>query len=534
MSQSESPIELVRLAMQDVYQSPCAPEKYTALSNAIRQWEYGNPPPEPGEDQKIFDGLQSLISFLQKKGFNGEADDIFSLILKFFPENYFPELPRAEVSRDLDLHLFEEAKKFLTSKPHPEKLHKALEDFEEQFRRSNLNLPLLASEVASGSFQGEGEGRAGELFRSFAEAAVMLQDSAIKDIPWALMNQLAMRVNNTISGFNQAYLILKAIEMVKTARPSGWLRDEMARNEAFFLRNYCWKNIDEAVAAKDDAQIIYWIDKFLPFVKMGYERSNLLLLRQSTVKHLRSFPRSVLVAFGVMAIVMIVLSVVWLEPESKRSLNLDNARKELIQAVRTGIKPEPKPVVPQSFEPVVIEVFSRTGLREVKPPYKPHGRPLNIFEIRHVVFQRQRLNYLAEQKLSEVESARLELLEDDWRMRCNFYDYSHADREKVYWDLKIHAPTLVLDAQDILSSWRNTSFDENSAPTMQELLNLNHPFHLKLIVQRLRKLGCYTASESPKIWDENCNRALIEFKATHLSIVDSVWDRKTQNALFGQ
>ena len=139
----------------------------------------------------------------------------------------------------------------LAGKTTPEKVRKALTEFEESFRRVNLNLPLLASEISSGEFHRDGKGRAGEFFRSFAEIVTLLQDTPASDTPWELMNQLAMKINNQVSGFNQSYLFLKALETIKTASlPGGFAtRSPETRN---FFREFLLENIDDAVVARDD------------------------------------------------------------------------------------------------------------------------------------------------------------------------------------------------------------------------------------------------------------------------------------------
>ena len=528
-------LEQVRKAIHEIYQLPERTEPYLELQRAIQSWEKASGSEEDDEGRRIFDGLQSLHNFLDNKELTSQASEIFFLQVTVFPELYFPKLPKVRSQQKLDLELFAAMRQALAGKTTSEKVRQALSGFEESFRRANLNLPLLASEVASGEFHREGAGRAGEFFRSFAEVATLLQDTPARDTPWELMNQLAMKINNQVSGFNQSYLFLKALETIKTARPAGWVRDEIARNQEFYQRNFCWKNIDDAFIAGDYLRQTHWIDRALLCVSDEFERKYLLDLRNRAA---RKTGRSAQPYVGGVLLVLLVVFIIVLiktEPETRKSLNLDLARKDLMKAIGRATKDEQ----PESDFPVnndispVRRISSRSGLEEHLPPLKPHARKLTLPEVRHAVFQRQRLDYLSGQNLSKSERERLEQLEKEWRARCDFYDYRSEDREAVFWDLKIHAPNLTLDAQDILASWRSEG-DDLIRQTLESNvdLDINNSLHLRIILDRLRSLGCLNASETPKVWNEDCRRALIEFKATHLSVVDSVWDRRTQDALF--
>lgn len=535
MIQSASKTELVRLAIQEIYQSPLAGQGYSGLSEAIRSWAEESPETDENEEKRIFDGLQSLTGFLQSKGHDSEADEVVGLILRFFPERYFPQLPRTRAYKEIDLRLFRLTRDSLGSTPNLEEKKEALALFEESFCEAVQNLQILVSEIAEGKFKSRNLGVAGDLFRSFSNAAKLLQDTPGKDNIWSLMNQLAMKINISLGGYHQAYLLMKGIESVKATKPTGWLLEEMKRNEIFFWRNYCWQNIDEALVAKDDSKLSYWIDNSLPFLETGYERDNLLAMKESVSHGAWHFSRMMLISCTILIAGSILVYTIRKNAQSAKSLDLDQSRKELVQAIRTGFNPETQQ--PEAWKQEITsdaEVQRRTALSESKPPLRPHGRPLNISEIRYAVFQKYRIDYLKEQELSIEESKKLAALEEDWLARCEFYEYKNEDREAVHWDLKINGPALIQEAQEILKTWRYGDDAENSPLDSNELMNLNNPLHVKLIISRLRQLKCFTASETPEIWDQECVFALKDFKATYLSKLDSVWDIDTQKALFGK
>jgi hypothetical protein len=527
--------EAIHRALQSIYQSPELFEPYADLYQVISAWESA-PSRPPEEERKVFETLTSLYSFLERKNLVQQADELHCFIVTSFPFYYFPRLPRARQEGKLEFNHFRAARDAIMLKAAPEPLLKVLALFEENFRRSNLNLPLLAAEIASGSFYRDGPGRAGDLFRSFAEIATLLQNTAAQDSPWELMNQLAVKLNNSVSGFNQSYLFLKALETVKTARPSAGLREEIARNQTFFQRNYCWKNLDEALIANDDNQVVYWSEKALPLASELCERTHLLKIREIAASRIKRPGQSwFAVGMVVCLVIAAIMFVLWTESDVKKKLNLERSRNELPQAMKTGARAEPETGQGESaYTPLSSQmpVRTRTGLLEYRPPIRPHARKLLLPEVRHAVFQKIRLENLKKMDLTESEAKQVAELEKDWLSRCEFYEYDTEDREKVYWDVKIHDVNLSLDARDILLAMRRPP--DYTAQVLESgvMLDFSNAQHLQIVVNRLKQLGFMPASNSAKIWDENCRRALMEFKATHLSVIDSVWDRKTQDALF--
>jgi hypothetical protein len=340
MSQSVLKIEQVRLAIQEIYQSPLVKQSYFGLSEAIRCWAEDSNDPDENEEKRIFDGLQSLTGFLQNKGHDSEADEVVGLTLQFFPERYFPQLPRTRAYKDIDLRLFRLTKDALRSSSNSEEKIEALTLFEDNFCEAIQDLELLAAEIMAGKFKSRSSGTAGDLFRSFSNAAQILQDSPGKDNIWSLMNQLAMKINISIGGYYQAYLLMKGIESVKATKPTGWLFEEMRRNEIFFWRNHCWKNIDEALLAKDESKLSYWIDNSLPFLETGYERDNLLAIKNSVSHNTRHFSKTMIIVGAILVAGSVLVYAIWQRASIEKNLNLEQSRKELVQAIRNGFSPE--------------------------------------------------------------------------------------------------------------------------------------------------------------------------------------------------
>ena len=529
--------EMIRKSIRGIYSSPQDRSSVVILTKLVTDWEDGGSSGNELQSQKIFEELQTLNSYLDNRGHTAQADEIFRLILSVFPEKYFPSLPWLRESQDIDYRLLEDSIFVARSKSYPDFALESLRLFEEQFRMVDQKLMMFALEVENGQYRESGAGAAGELFRRYADLVEKLALTPLRDLPWSMMNQMAMKLNNNLSKFYAAYLVVKANRVIKNSRPSQGLQDLINRNEVFFLRNFYWKCIDDDQANRNYSALVQDIDKLLPLSNYGDERSTLLIMRNQALKKINQIPRNFMTYVFFALITVSIVVVVMHEPPARTSLSLDRSREELIAAARRANEAarEESAVYESSKDDLdrALEVSSNTGLRERKPPLRPHNRKLDLFEIRHAVFQKIRLDYLRDQKLSVDEQIKLEGLTRDYVLRCEFYEYDSSDREKVHWDAKIHMPNLVKDAQEIQEKWRKASAPIDVKKLVSEqLLNLNNPEHLRILLERLKNLDYYREKELSGTWSEPEKRALLDFKVTNMGVVDSNWDMKTQKALF--
>jgi len=515
-------------AIREVYQSPEAAGITSALSRQLLDWDSIATPELEEYSRRIFSGLLNLVTFLESNGFQHQAEDVLVSIVSIFPEYYFPPPPKTHFVAAIDFSLFDEARRILKKEKAEAELLSGLAAFEEHFRATSLNLPLFSAEIMSGVFHKTGRGRAGDFFRCFAEVARQFQDSEARDIVWGLMNQMAIKLNDVFSDFEQSVRFLKSLETVKASRPDGWLYDQMQKNQVFFLRNHCWRNIDEALLHKDYSKILVWVSKALGVVDSPYEKLYLNQLQEVATAKIRMRIRSIFL-FGLsMFLLSIILFFVAWELAGEKAEKRPGGRVNFL-APKTSVKVEEQ----ESSYKVEIEpmqIKSRSGLAEYRPPFRPHGRKLMLPEVRHVIFQKIRLDHLAGMNLSGYEKGRLEKLRQDWKDRCEFYECEAADREAVFWDLKIHEVNLSLDARDILESWRKPANREKFAPNT--VLDIKNMQHAQFVMGRLKQLGYLKTAEVPAMWNEECNRALLEFKATEMRVMDSRFDLETQKLLF--
>jgi hypothetical protein len=502
----------------------------------------------PGKDEagiRLAKDLQALISHFEKKGLKSQADEVFLVLLQTFPESHFSAAPlqTAAISTPVDFASLRVMDLGLESDEEIVEIRTAVDCFEHHFTQALSDLPQLAREIEMKLFREMATGDVAELYRQFKAVASAVQNTPLRDAPWAFMNQLALKLNNELKAFNQAYTLLHEILEIKVAEPSEELRSELEKNEIFFLRNYYWKRIDDAVAGKDNSAVVFYVDKLMPMSQGGHERSNLLMLRSNAIKRNDEPIRGCVTFFAVVVVAMLCINIL-LNIFSGNGRGKDGGQvPSRWQAFWSQFAPKSESDLAIDFSATQnsLRVLNNAGLDEVKPPDQPVDRKLNILELRHVVFQRIRLEHLSQQELTPEEQEHVNRLWEDWRKRCEFYKYDAEDRERAETEAQRHMKSLVDDAENIKNSIASVSSEEATPPEEHEkfeqhkiLLSLDNPAHVKRIIGRLAQFGYYKGDLNATAWNSQARKALIEFKVARMSVLDDAWDMKTQEALLGR
>ncbi|EKD81336.1 MAG: hypothetical protein ACD_39C01855G0001, partial [uncultured bacterium] len=194
------------------------------------------------------------------------------------------------------------------------------------------------------------------------------------------------------------------------------------------------------------------------------------------------------------------------------------------------------------------------GLEEVKPPPQPLGRKLSMAELRHVVFQKRRLEHLEDIDLSEQEEEALRLLRQEWQSRGIGIEAGSEEKKSVETEAEIYSDMLKGDAEDQLelivksleaNDWKKESEEnETGSETVHQdskrqrsqqqknLLNLYDPADIRKVLLQLEKTGYYNGPTDLISWNSVARAALARFKAAKMLRTDNIWDLETQQALF--
>lgn len=541
--------ELIKESIQSVYAAPTDGAALSALKKHIEDWDVKEYPGKEEAGGTIAENLQSLINFLEKKGLKPQSDEVFRIMLYTFPESHFSAAPVQAKAPHIDIASLKTANLGLEDDEDITEARTAIDLFEKHYRLVVQNLEHFSREVEMKLFRELGTGDAGELYRRFKRVAEALDKSSVKDAPWGLMNQLALQLNNSQSAFNEAYVLLHEVSEIKTATPSEALAPELEKNKIFFLRNYYWKRIDDAVAKGDNSSVVFYIDKLMPMAQGGHEKSNLLMLRANAVKRNDEPVKGCVSIFAGVVILMLVLSLLFSSGPAQKGKEKTPSRW---QAFWQNVAPKTESELALSFGSGQnkIRVINKAGLDEIKPPDQPTDRKLNLAEVRHIIFQKARLEHLKQQELTPEEEEMIQKLWEEWRKRGEFYKYDAEDRERAEIEAQRNMQALLEDAEEIKKELASSAQDlvedgkegeedgtEEPAPQFEQhklLLNLENPVHVKRIIAKLAHYGYFKGDINDGTWNSRARKALIDFKVARMSLLDDKWDIKTQEALLGR
>ncbi|PKL49152.1 MAG: hypothetical protein CVV42_07405 [Candidatus Riflebacteria bacterium HGW-Riflebacteria-2] len=537
-------IEKIDAAIMAIYAVSTDDHSYTMLAENLANWDEESYPEKNQDEARLAEDLYKLMTFLDQKDLKHQSDKVFRIILLTFPERHFAQSPVQSKVAGINFELFKLVK------------YESMRQFEDCYRMALADLPTFTREIEMRQFREDCSGLAGKFFAAFVSVAGELAESDHNDVPWILMHQLAWQLNNANQAYNQAYGILRSLLSLKNVSPSGLLAQELDESMVFFKRNYYWNRIDKAVMTGDTATMVMYIDRLMPMVSAGHEKSNLVMLRAKAVKTEKHMPWGCL-----LLIIALILGIF----ATSRLFDMFIPEKPEKRWAKTPPKPM-TPTTPMSRltptstatgdripadEPasMSLQVFNRAGLDENKPPLQPHGRKLTLAESRYVIFQKHRLEHLEGVDLMPNEEEALRKLWEEWRSRAENAELDRDNLEKAENEAESFSELLKGDAEDqlkvILKSleadgWKNDDENdknraENLRPARVEgLLNLHDPADLNKVLVQLEKKGYYNGPTDLIKWNSVAGSALARFKATKMLRTDKTWDIETQQALFSE
>lgn len=534
--------EQIDAAIMAAYAASTEPSNFTMLALNLSKWDEETYPEKNADEVKIAEELYTLMTSLEKKGLKHQSDEVFRMMLLTFPERHFAQSPGQTNLEGIDFELFKADKS------------ETMTRFEDCFRMAVADSERFIHDIELHMFKEGSVGLAGNLFTAFVATAVRAAGSARHDVPWKLMHQLAWLLNNSYRAYNQAYGIMRCILSVGIAAPTPALAAELEHSMNFFKRNYYWSSIDKATMTGDNTSLVMYIDRLLPMVTAGHEKSNLIMLRAKAVKQGKGLP------WGCLLIVPVLITIIlaanhFLDryitkfPENSENASSKTTPTRLLEPTDTR-----QPIPAQQPADKSLQVFNRAGLDESKPPPQPLGRKLSLAELRYVIFQKHRLEHLDGIDLSEEEQEALHRLWQEWRSRGENIEIGSEEKKAVETEAEIYSDLLKGDAEDQLQQivkslepddWtKNKDKDKTASETdIQEmnnqrfkqsegLLNLYDPADIRKVLLQLEKTGYYNGPTDLISWNSVARSALARFKAAKMLRIDDKWDLETQQALF--
>ncbi|KAF1081411.1 MAG: hypothetical protein GQF41_2217 [Candidatus Rifleibacterium amylolyticum] len=530
-------IDQVDAAIMAAYAASTDDRSYAMLAESLTSWDEEVYPDKGKDEARLAEELYKLMTFLEKKGLKRQSDQVFRAMLLTFPEQHFAQSPSQIKVEGIDLSLFKKIDS------------ESMKRFEDCYRMALADLQKLAHEIDMRQFREECVGLAGSLFAAFVAVAAGAAESEHRDVPWLLMHQLAWQLNNVDKSYNEAYGILRSLLSLKSPAPGEQLAVELDNSMRFFKRNHYWNRIDKASMTGDTATMAMYIDRLMPMVTAGHEKSNLVMLRAKAVKKDKELP------WGCLLLLTAIILGAFAIDRLAEAFKLQGVEQPVTTTTTTLLPSDPTGTIPQKsgdeLASISLQVFNRAGLDESKPPPQPLGRKLTLNEVRYVIFQKQRLEHLEGIELSEAEKELLYRLWEEWHKRSDNAEFDQELKDQVASEAQLLSDSLAGDAIDQLDrlskilkpdDWKKnnetTSEDDDSDgerthhQRSEGLLNLQDPDDIRKTLEQLEKKGYYNGPLDLMTWNSVARSALARFKAAKMLRTDTRWDIETQQALF--
>lgn len=471
---------------------------------------------------EVIEALKELEAELRELEYTDDADLIRCVIVTDVEvkEPLLEETPVESAKVEIDFSLLEDAETMFESWKFEDEVKATFCEFCQMFRDISSNLPEFRKEVEAGMFNPDGTGNAGKFYEHLSKAVEILNGTVIADVPWVLMNQLASILNYNHKAYYAAFRITQALLLIKIAQPSAEILEEMKVNGKQFQKNHHWQELDEMITNKDYIEASLVIEELMKVEDCPEEHESLLKIKAQVIEKSSKIPWLFISTSVFIASLVVAIAVLKAGPKI-------TGRVQTFSAVKTA-----------NEERIERFYVGQSALKEELPPLQPNECKLNLSQVRFLVFQKRRIEYLEKQSLSQNEQRLLKRLQEEYNKRCKFYKHNTNDKDQILIELKKFDKAICADASYMLKSWEKVYGvvgvdDIAPAKTEIKLLDIKIADNVEKIQKRLHARGFYKGYINKK-WNKETKDALMSFKVMELKVVNSKWDVKTQNALLGK
>lgn len=503
------------------------------LVNLLAEWDSVSQPVQLHDQSKGYEEPRSKEVYEIVRDFclrlaneNGQYEEAVAISRALLET--FPELPAVakQLSKDVDAleSLVEEAKSIELMKP----LVRAVEATRTETLTfdDDVLVTSFSEDVAASGFGPKSHGHAKSLYDAFAHVAAKTAGTELADMPWMLVRELAIYLNNKHDSPEGAVAILERLISHKGTTPSKAVIERLEDDRRTLRRNLKWEelkrsgNFQERIALVTDLLDGADADEraALLQIKTSLEQQR-VEEREATVTE-RVFWGMGLAAFAVGVVFLVYVANK--EPSHAPRSSPTTEFTPSTSRTSTSTPSSPAPVVsPKQY--TTAEQKKRYGVtpssqfeEQIPPPGT--DRVLNRSEVRYCIFQRERLDILRGLVSSNAnaEIDRYNRLVGDFNSRCISYHYREGILQAVQAEVSGMRQQLRQDAQRLL------------------LIDVSTVSGAVFVQSRLKELGYY-AGQVDGIWGTASRTALRNFKLQQSGLrYDDRWDLATQRALMGR
>lgn len=317
----------------------------------------------------------------------------------------------------------------------------------------------IAADISSG-FGPSAKGLASELWMLFATASRDLQHSTYSDLPWILVRELAIQLNNEEDSPEAAKSILEQLlRVVTSTQPSPNIVEQLRTDLRAVSKNGNEKRVLKIVDSGDTSAALSGLDELLNTELPPDERAVYAQLKKR-LQGKRNANRTKWAAFALIAAVIIGINV------SNNSEPTPRQQTPSTRTTQTIPSPHqtPGPASDVRSAPPPVE---QNDTAEVKPPIGS-GSILTRSNIRYCRYQKARLTSIENEPRTSYEGDEFNKLVNDYNPRCANFRYYENDLRAIDNEVAKRGAELIQDGLAIVAAWRRSnspsaSFDARGA-----------------------------------------------------------------------
>ncbi len=487
------------------------------LSNQLRSWsELARPLLEldaykgrdEGRARQLFNEVRSLSIDLANEHQRFDS----ALSISKCSAEHFKLLPRAAEQLKEDLAVLEDR----SAEEHIVPLKKLIDEL-----RSS-GLAMLLSDLKKSGFGEASTRETKELWKSFSGAVAKVQKTTAADLPWVLLQGLAIEINNEENEPLAAKAILDGlIWFAERSAPSEKVIDTIRDDLRTVQRNILEKKLIEDLKADRISPALEIVGQLLRSSTSQDEREPLIKIQGQ----LESKRNSRYIKWGFFGIVAAGILIASLSDKSppRSTYNYPSQPSQPSYPSNENRVPAPVAPTPEDFAEVIPQVGT--------------GLTLSRSNIRYCQYQKERFKPIEADLRHSQEISAFNRLVDDYNSRCGNFRYRESDLNAVTGEVISKSAVLAAEGRSILLSWRRESapprppifpqmVPETNQPT--DLLQLENATNVQ---RRLNELG-YFKGPMNGAWGPQSRMSLRSFKASNGLANDDLFDAATAEKMF--
>ena len=411
-------------------------ESFAKLLRELRRWSDIAHPLQLFESHMDREEQQARDLFMEVRDVclwlanDQQAYEAARIVTQYCAE-IFKELPRALSQMQEEIATLSMLSKQKAAATLLEPLCKVLGEVQQNHRQ-------IEKELLKSGFGLQSNGLTKRLYDDFAKAVIATAGTEIADLPWSLVRDAAISLNNNSrSPRAAAALINGLVSHFSIHRPSDDIVIALKNDQQAAKKNILQGEFDTSLKQENWAAAATVAEKLIEIEKDFNEVAALKQMRDAIAAKRQSNKRKAW-GWGVAALIFLSLIAIGNQSSSKSSSP-------------PSASPSPSPS-PWSGSPPADSV--------PKGPIKLEERPrvgsdvsFTQANIRYCTFQRVRLESARSSVASETDELAFNALVDDWNSRCARYRYTTSDKNAVDAEVSSRRWALEAEGRALANNW---------------------------------------------------------------------------------